>query len=136
MNDHRTQLEQLALRECQRLFDEQRKASDSFDGGFGRFPRRAIIRFREPGDNGAVIRAWTLSDDGSLSEAPADTQPEAKRDGMYYADGLFAFSVSDSGMSVWIDMILGPRFGRGFEYRVSCAYGKPKLGEQMVLWVS
>lgn len=136
MNKDREPLVELALNECARLFGGQRKAAASSDGRLGRFPQQAVIRYREPGVKGEVISAWLLNGDAAPAEAPTALQPSTERDGMYYTDGLFCFSISESGTTVWIDMILGPRFGRGFEYTVSSPYGKPKLDGQKVLWVS
>jgi len=128
----------LLLRECQRLFAEHRKQNDHCNKEkFGTFPSQALVYLHDKPEKGSRLRAWCIREgDGHPEEVPVASEAGTEQNGMYYSEGFFAFSISHDQSTAWIDMVLGPRYGRGYEYSIKSSYGYPTLSDQQCIWVS
>ena len=137
MNQYREQTVTLLLRECRRLFEENFRKCTGYPEEYGRFPERAAVIMSDRIEGGAQLAGWLITIDSEVTlELPVELPRNRQRSEMFYGEGSFVFCLSESGTTAQIDMILGPRYGRGYEYTVSCPYGKPKLTDQKTLWVS
>lgn len=124
--------------ECRRIFTDLKCQAESMDTSrFGIFPRQAVIIYKEGSSDAAQLRSWCLCG-SSIEECATPVQPidTTTCSGMYYSEGRFVFLISDSLTTAQIDMILGPRYGRGYEYTLDHRFERPKLGGRREIWAS
>jgi len=138
MEQRREQTIMLLRDECRRIFTDLKHQAESMDTSrFGVFPKQAVIIYKESSSAAAQLRAWRLCG-SSIDECATPVQPIdiTACSGMYYSEGRFVFLISDSLTAAQIDMTLGPRYGRGYEYTLDHRFERPKLGDRREIWRS
>lgn len=83
--------------------------------------------------SGQVSRTWTHDSEGLKA---GQTEEPAECRGMFFKVGLVRFHIAADRKRVLFEYRVGPRYGRGFTYRV---VGQGKLGRLMpdgTMWVS
>lgn len=117
-------------------------ANTPSDGFFGTPPKTFFIDFafgdgrtvgmfiRKPLEtykykSGAVVKVNT----GTKNQ----TEPIS---GMYYSEGYSAIGIDKKQNLAFLSFIVGPRYGRGFQYEILDSEEGKVLGEEQLTWVS
>ena len=108
----------------------------------GASPRELCLDEREPSEHdcdniGAILRRWCLWRGGCESLPVKATFPVQEVSGMHWAWGRADFAVHAEKGIMRVGWLVGPRYGRGFEFPVT-AHGQQviSLGEPIMTWVS
>ncbi len=124
-----------ALKECQTLFRKFGEGCDTEKKRcfYGHYPLCAIIILLNGDTSDPPSGCWYLERNTltPLSAARARL-PSGDCSGMYYSQAGFTIRISQDRQKVFIDMVLGPRYGRGFSY---VCLGSALTG-QKTEWVS
>ena len=94
--------------------------------------------FTQQGEpNAEALRLWRITPTTIESLLPEAPIPEpGAANGMFYDIGYFSFSLPDtSGFGTETSQV-GPRYGRGFRYRVVRTSHGPEIQSEERLWVS
>lgn len=132
------------LKKSVTMFRSLQKKESTVDGKFGRFPESATIIYTEFSKDlihraMRSIRAWKVTSTELTEIHPPISTPDfGDRCGMYYTHGCFAFSFSSeqTPAKARLEMILGPRYGRGYIYDIVIKDHTIFLDNEQTEWVS
>jgi len=131
------------LKEFQKVLFDLRANSDEESCKYGYPPQSAIVKYHDKYDStgmtiGKVIATWYISKDKISRLDNLEKEPELNPiSGMYYFEGRFLFSISKDKSNAIVEWQVGPRFGRGYKYKIVNSDGEAcQLIEKEILWVS
>jgi hypothetical protein len=105
-------------------------------------PREVIVEQKAPSsdpdlDTGASIDRWRVTVETIRGASLQETLPDDKRVGMYWEHGRGFFAILDEPHTVRMGWVVGPRYGRGFDFPIlDKGGGSPILGAGICTWVS
>jgi len=131
------------LKEFQKVLFDLKDNSDEGSSKYGYPPQSAIVKYHDKYDSnamriGKVIAALYISCDKISRLDNLEKEPELNPiSGMYYFEGRFLFSISQDKSNAIIEWQVGPRFGRGYRYKIVNSDGEDyQLLDKEILWVS
>ena len=133
---------ELILKEFQKVLISLDKITNEEHNNNGYSPKSAIVKYHDKYDPifcsiGNVISVWAIYLDRieivNDLNYNALTEP---RDGMYFSEGIFYFSLSSDFSKAILEWTVGPRYGRGYTYSISKSHNKLTLKMGYRLWMS
>lgn len=131
------------LKKCIELLEQEQKADFPKDGiNYGKPPKTALIAYGigKMGKAGCRItdiqKKW-LYENGSLKETDMKREiDKEQRNGMYYWEAAFEFSIDMDNRQVYLNICYGPRYARGIKFELGKNGNAVCLCNDKVLWVS
>ena len=119
------ELVKLILIEYQKVFLEIGNHRIEENGmRYGIPPKSIIVKYHDMYSPykykiGNILSSWRVSKDSidKLIDQNSEAASEP-RDGMYFNEGRGYFSIDDNNEKVYMQWFVGPRYGRGFIYKV------------------
>lgn len=83
-----------------------------------------------------IQKKW-LYENGSLKETDMKREiDKEQRNGMYYLEAAFEFSIDMDNRQVYLNICCGPRYARGIKFELGKNGNSVCLCNDKVLWVS
>ena len=141
MND--SDIMDLVIQKCIELFEQEQNADFPKDGiNYGKPPKTLLIAYGigKMGKVGCRItdvqKKW-LYENGCLKETDIQrTINKEQRNGMYYLEASFEFSVDTDNRQVYLNICYGPRYARGIRFELGQKDNTVCLCNDKILWVS
>ncbi len=133
----------LILEEYQKVFLEIGNHEIEKNGTrYGIPPKSIVVKYHDVFNTdefkiGSILSVWRVFYDRIDYLCDLDTEPiKDPKDGMYFNEGLGYFSFNEMNNEIQFEWYVGPRYGRGFVYKIIDIEGKIEVIQDRLIWVS
>ena len=134
-----------ALEKCMSIYDEAAKEAELYakaGSGYGSFPEAMLIKYgeghmKEMGYQMTDIRKIWHYTKGNLTETDRMREQITKPiSGMFFREARAEFAIDAEEHCVYLSCYFGPRYARGFRYKIEKQENFVTLCEEKILWLS